>query len=82
MDISEGTPGDIIDQTNFFGQTDANTARYNGKVEAWQKQTQAQNFGAQADAASSRAGSAMTSSLLTSGAMVADRWMPSSRRTI
>jgi hypothetical protein len=74
MDITEGTPGDVIDQTNFFGQVDANTARYNGKVEAWQKKTQAQNFGAQADAASSRASGAMAGSLLSGAGSVASSW--------
>ena len=74
MDITEGTPGDILDQTNFFGQIDANTARYNGKVDAWQKKTQAQNFGAQASAASDRAGGAMTGSLLSGAGQVASTW--------
>ena len=74
LDLHDGTPGDIMDQTNFFGKIDAESARYNGKVEAWQKQSQANNFGAQASAASSRAGSAMTESLLSAGTSVASNW--------
>lgn len=74
LDITEGTPGDVIDQTNFFAQADSATARYNGRVEAWQKRSQANNFGAQASAASTRAGSAVTSSLLSAAGSVAPAW--------
>jgi len=34
IDISAGTAGDIIDETNFFGLTDATTARNNAAREA------------------------------------------------
>lgn len=34
LDISEGTPADVIEQTDFFGQADAATARTNARKEA------------------------------------------------
>lgn len=74
LDISDGTPGDLIDQTNFFGKVDAETARYNGKVESWQKLSQASNFGAQASAAKSKADGISASGLLSSAGAVADKW--------
>lgn len=74
LDISDGTPGDIIDQTNFFGKVDADTARYNGKVESWQKMSQASNFGAQSKAATAKADGLSTSGLLSSAGAVSDKW--------
>lgn len=81
LDIAEGTPGDILDQTNFFGQIDANTARYNGQLEAWQNETKAVNYRAQAGAAYGRVGAAKTGSLLSGAASVADRWLLPVKKT-
>jgi hypothetical protein len=74
LDISDGTPGDIIDQTNFFGKVDTETARYNGKVEAWNKLSQASNYGAQAKASSAKADGLGTSGLLSGAGAVSDKW--------
>jgi len=74
LDITEGTPGDVIDQTNFFGQTDVNTARYNGRLNAWGQQVQAQNFNSSASAAQANGQNAMAGSLLSGAASVADKW--------
>lgn len=72
LDISEGTPADIIDQTNFFSQSDAETARSNGRKEAWAAQVARGNSLAQASAA--RPGEAFGTTLLASAPAVASRW--------
>lgn len=74
LDISDGTPGDIIDQTNFFGKADAATARYNGKVEAWGKQNQANGFRSQASAAEYNGNMAVAGDLISGAGAVADKW--------
>lgn len=74
LDVSDGTTGDIIDQTNFFGQIDANTARYNGKVESWRSLQQASNYGTQASASRSTADSLSAGSMLSGAGAVADKW--------
>ena len=72
LDISEGTPADIIDQTDFFSQSDAETARSNGRKEAWAAQVARGNSLAQASAA--RPGEAFGTTLLASAPAVASRW--------
>lgn len=74
LDITEGTPADVIDQTNFFGAADAKTARYNGQVDAWGKQVQAQNFSSQAGAASYNGQQAATGDLMSGASAVAGQW--------
>lgn len=74
LDVSEGTPGDVIDQTNFFGQADANTARYNAKLDAYGKTVQAQNFNSAAGAASYNGSQAVTGDLLSGASSVANSW--------
>lgn len=72
VDIADGTPADIIDQTDFFGQTDAVTARNNGAQEAWGYRAQGSNFRAQAGASSPNR--AAFNSLLGSAGSVASMW--------
>jgi hypothetical protein len=74
LDLTEGTPGDVIDQTSFFGNEDVKTARYNGQVEGWAKKSQAAGFGAAADAAMFNSQMSQTGSLLTGGSKVAGYW--------
>lgn len=81
LDISDGTPGDVIDQTNFFGNIDAGTARYNGKVDAWGKTVQSQNFSSSANAATYNGGMASAGSLLGGAGAVADKWYQYSKTT-
>lgn len=72
LDISSGTPADVIEQTDFFGQADAATARTNARKEAWAYRNQAANFRAEANGENPR--QAMTGSLLGGASRVADRW--------
>jgi len=74
LDISDGTPGDIIDQTNFFGKIDSDTARYNGRLEAYGKRVQAQNFNSSAGAAEYNGKMAATGDLLSGASSVAGNW--------
>lgn len=74
LDVAEGTPGDVIDQTNFFGKTDAATARYNGKLDAYGKTVQAQNFNSAAGAASYNGSQAVAGDLLSGASSVASTW--------
>ena len=74
LDIAEGTPGDIIDQTNFFGKADSQTARYNGQMDAWGKKVQAQNFNSAASAASYNGQQAVAGDLLSGASSVASQW--------
>jgi hypothetical protein len=74
LDVAEGTTGDVIDQTNFFGQADANTARYNGKLDGWSKGVQAQNFNSAAKAATYNGQQASTGALLSGASAVAGSW--------
>lgn len=81
VDISDGTPADIIDQANFFGNVDSATARYNGKMDAYGKRVNAQNFNSQAsgyDSAASAADyngrQAATGDLLSGAGSVSAGW--------
>lgn len=72
LDLGAGTPGDLIDQTDFFGATDAAMARTNGRTEAWMRRGQGANFSA--EAANSNATQAAGLSLLGSAGNVAGKW--------
>lgn len=75
LDLSEGTPADIMGQTDFFTQSDVATARTNGRREAWSARAQQGNYRMQADAANP--GLAMAGTLLGGGGKVADKWYAS-----
>ncbi len=72
VDISDGTAADVIEQTDFFGQSDAATARTNADKEAWN--ARAQKRGYEIQEASNNPNSAMYTSLLTSAGTVASKW--------
>lgn len=78
LDLSEGTPNDILGQTDFFTQSDINTAGDNAKKEAWAKESQATNFQLQEDGINP--GLTLASSLLSSGSSVADKWYSYGKR--
>lgn len=77
LDIGEGTPATIVDQTDFFAQVDQNTARNNGRMEAWGRRAQGANYSA--EAAGISPGLAFSTSLLSGAGSVADRWATYSR---
>lgn len=72
LDLAEGTPNDILGQTDFFTQSDQATARTNGRREAWSDRAQKNNF--QAEANSISPGLTLAGSLLGGGSKVADKW--------
>ncbi len=72
IDIGEGTAADVIDQTNFFGEVDAGTARTNSRREAAGYQARSTGYSLQADA--ENPGMAAAGSLLSSASSVADKW--------
>jgi hypothetical protein len=72
LDISTGTPSDVIEQTDFFGQSDAATARTNARKEAWAYRTQQAGF--QGEASAQNPMMAATASLLGSAGSVANKW--------
>jgi hypothetical protein len=74
LDLSFGTPADLIDQTDFFGQIDANTARDNAKREAWSSRAQGANARAQGNAAAKQGNLAAAGSILGGAAQAADKW--------
>ena len=77
LDLSEGTPANILGQTDFFTQSDEATARTNGRREASAALAQSRSYQGQSDAVNP--GLMMAGSLLGSGASVADKWLAYSR---
>lgn len=77
LDLSEGTPADILGQTDFFTQSDEATARTNARREASAAIAQSRNYQGQADAINP--GLQMAGSLLGSGSAVAGKWADYSR---
>jgi len=72
VDISDGTAADVIEQTDFFGQVDAATARTNARKEAWN--ARAQRRGYEIEASVNDPNRAFNSSLLGSAGTVAGAW--------
>lgn len=72
LDLTYGTAADLQDQTDFFGQADADTARSNARREAWARQSQSANF--QMEALASRPWLAGGSTLLAGAGNVASKW--------
>jgi hypothetical protein len=75
LDLTGGTPAQLLGETDFFGEQDQQTARYNGKVEAWSRRAQASNMQAEGAAAASAGRTQAFSTLLTTGGSVAEKWM-------
>lgn len=74
LDLGEGTAAELQDQTDFFGQTDAVTARNNGRREAWTDRQQGAMARYQGDAARANANLGAFSTLLGTGGKVAGKW--------
>ena len=72
LDLSEGTPNDILGQTDFFTQSDEATARTNARKDAYAAQSQAANYQMQADG--TNPGLTLAGGLLSGASSVADRW--------
>lgn len=74
LDLGYGTAGDLQDQTDFFAQSDAATARTNAGREAWRSDAQAQDFRSQGAAASYNGNMAAAGTMLSGAGQVADKW--------
>ncbi len=84
LDLAEGTAAEITAQTDFFSQVDQQTARLNGRREAWAARGQGANFRSEAamnrnSAKNTSPGLAAATSLMGSASSVADRWKPAAR---
>lgn len=75
LDLSSGTPADILDSTDFFAENDVNTARFNARKDAWSSRAQGANARAQGDAAAKQANMTAFGTLLGTGGSVADKWL-------
>lgn len=79
IDLGVGSALNILDDTDYFGEIDANTVKDNASREAWALRNQAQGFSYEAGTAKARGDAespwtAAGTSLLTSAGRVADRW--------
>lgn len=74
LDLGYGTAADLQDQTDFFAQSDAATARTNAGRESWRANAQAQDFRSQGAAAAYNGTMSAAGTMLTGGAQVADKW--------
>jgi hypothetical protein len=72
IDFENGSAGDALDQTDFFGQVDQTIAKQNAARQAWN--LRAQKNGYEYQAAVSRPGMAAGLSLLGSASSVASKW--------
>lgn len=79
LDLSEGTPLNILTDTDLFGEIDANTIQTNAAREAWGYRAQGSNSTAQANLYKAQADNqnplmAGAGTLLAGAGSVADRW--------
>lgn len=74
LDIGYGTAQDLQDQTDFFGQMDASTARYNAASQAWNYRAQGQLARAEGKAAKYQGMLGATGTLLSGAARVSSKW--------
>lgn len=72
LDLSEGTPADVLAQTDYYGLEDQKTVADNGLREANMYQNRARLYSAQAEGYDPRITGA--TSLLAGGGQVADKW--------
>lgn len=77
LDVSYGTAADLQDQTDFFGQWDASTARYNAAQQAWNYRAQGSLARAEGRSAAYQGMLGATGTLLSGAGQVASRWTPS-----
>lgn len=86
LDLASGTPAEILDQTDFFAEQDAATARMNARREGWAIRADAANQGYAAREEASRMRAGGYGSLLGTAASVADKWTtyrrPAPRRVV
>ena len=69
-----GSNSRILDDTAFFGELDALTIRQNAAREAWGHETEAKNYGMQAELAEKGGQSAANATIITGAAQAAGTW--------
>lgn len=74
LDLSSGTPADILDSTDFFAENDVNTARFNARKDAWASRAQGAQARAEGDAKARQANLTAIGTLIGTGGSVADKW--------
>jgi len=74
LDLSYGTAADLQDQTDFFGQADAATARTNASREAWRLRAGGEQDRAAGAAARSNANMQAAGTLISAAGSVASKW--------
>ena len=74
LDLTYGTASDLQEQTDFFGQSDANMARFNAGRQGWNLQAQAMQERYSGNMARRNANLQATGSLLASAGQVAGGW--------
>jgi hypothetical protein len=74
LDLGVGTPAEILDQTDFFGETDVATTRYNASREAWSNRAQGQDMMQQGKWAARNANMQAFSTLLGTAGSVSGKW--------
>ena len=74
LDLSYGTAADLQDQTDFFAQSDAATARTNASREAWRLRAGGEQDRAAGAAARSNANLQAAGTLLSTAGSVAGKW--------
>ena len=75
LDLGVGTQADILDQTDFFGATDAATTRDNGNRDAWSARASGDAARAQGNAAARQGTMSAFSTLLGTAGSVSSKWM-------
>lgn len=74
LDMNVGTAAELQDQADFFANTDAVTARNNGRREAWTDRATGSMARFQGDSAESQSQLGAFSTLLNGSSAVADKW--------
>ena len=79
LDLGEGSPLAILNDTQLIGEIDSDRIRYNAQQDAWGYRTQGTSYQAQSNMSSAAARNESPwlsggSSLLTGATSVADKW--------
>lgn len=74
LDVSYGSAADLQDETDFFGQMDAATARANAAQQAWNYRAQGTLARAEGRAAAYQGALGATGTLLSGAGKVASKW--------
>lgn len=74
LDVGYGTAQDLQDDTDFFGQMDSDTARYNASRDAWTARAGGQLSLAEGRAAAYQGGLQAGGTLLSAAGYAAKKW--------